>query len=156
MNGLFYLASVRYLAQDAALRTIYNAGVSQQDFDQLRGAAIWSADQRTRIRRTLDAVVYSITDMAQLPRVDVPAEMVAAVVAMVISPANWATCASWLSGLRPARDVAEPEETVQIERVSAARMLVLVCMADASMRGLSEYAEFSSKLAGKFNAKEVR
>lgn len=152
------LASVRYLASDAFVRVCASLGVSQEDMDHFRGPTVWTADIRVRMRRVLDTVVYGVCDMSMLPRVDVPAEMVAAVVACLVEPSNWIVVAAQCEGLRSARDLAEPEGSVQIERVSAGRMMVLILQADTSLAGAGEYSKLalaiSSKL-GKFNARTV-
>lgn len=153
MQPEFFLSTIRYLAEDATARSIVNAGVSQEDMDILTGPALWTPDLRIRVRRTLDSVVFGITDMAGLPRVEIPAEMAAAIIAMIVNPANWMIAASWLADLKPAQDFTTPEETVQLERVSAGKMFVLVCMADAGMRTREDYTIFASRLQGKFTLK---
>ena len=85
MNGQFYLACVRMLAEDNFTRVMVNAGINQSDMDLFRGSPIWTSDLRSRLRRVLDALVYGLCDMAQLPRVDVPAEMPAAIIAMTVA-----------------------------------------------------------------------
>lgn len=155
MNGQFYLSAVRYMATDAFVRCIVNCGVNQSDMDLFTGPGLWTPDLRTRMRRVIDSVVYGVCDMAQLPRVDLPAEIPAAVIAMTVNPANWIVASAWLAGLRPARDLAENEETVQIERVSAGKMITLITMADSAMRGTSEYQAFADRIAGRFSLKVV-
>lgn len=143
MNGYFFLAAARMVSTAQMSRLMVNSGVSQMQMDYLRGSTMWSSDMRTQMRTTLDTVIYGACDMAGLPRVDVPAEMVAAIVAVTVDPGNWMICASWIANLRPARDLKEPAETVQIERVDAGRMLTLILFADAAMRSLPEYESLS-------------
>jgi len=152
------LASVRYLASDAFVRVCASLGVSQEDMDIFRGHGVWTADLRVRMRRVLDTVVYGVCDLSMLPRVEVPAEMVAAVVACLVAPGNWIIAAAQCEGLKSARDLAEPETAVQIERVSASRFLVLVLQADQSLRGANEFLSLSSVInqrLGAYNARNV-
>lgn len=146
MSGAFYLAATRHLATDAYARLLVTSGVNQNDMDLFRGDAAWHGSDRLRVRRVFDTVLYAMCDMSGLPRVEIPAEMPAAIIAMVVSPTNWMTCASWLSGLKPARDLMESEETVQIETFSSARMMSLILFADAAMRDASDYAVMSKAI----------
>ncbi|MCA0422510.1 MAG: hypothetical protein LCH61_04155 [Proteobacteria bacterium] len=154
MNGLFYMSAARLVVEDHYLRAIVNAGVSQADMDIVKGPALWSVDQRVRLRQTLDTMMYAVTEMVGLPRVDIPAEMFAAIVASLVSPINWAVCASWQSGLRAAKDILDTDETAQIERVSPAKMLTMIFAADAAMRGDPAFTQFASSVAKKYNAAE--
>lgn len=153
MNGQFYLSAIRMVATDSFVRVVVNGGVNQSDMDLFTGSGLWTPELRTRMRRVMDTVVYGICDMAMLPRVDLPAEIPAAIIAMMCAPCNWYVAASWLAGLRPAHDLAQAEETVQIERVSAGRMITLIHVADSAMRGTDEYNDFAAKIAGRFSLK---
>lgn len=153
MHPEFYMSTVRYLAQDAFVRTMVNCGVNQADMDLFTGALLWGPDVRSRVRRVLDSVLYGICDMAMLPRVDIPAEIAASVIAMMVNPANWMIAAAWQEGLRPAQDLANSEETVQIERVSAGKMITMVCLADAALRNNDAYQAFAARLQGRMSLK---
>lgn len=155
MNGLFYLACARHLVEDNFTRVLVTAGVNQSDMDKFRSTTLWTPELRSRNKRVLDSLVYATCDMAMLPKVDVPAEMAAAIIALTVSPTNWMVCASHFEGLRPARDIQDSEETVQIERVSAGKLLVMIFAADAAMRSVDEYSAFASKIAASFNTKQV-
>ena len=125
----------------------------QNDMDLFKGQALWATSDRLRIRRVFDTVLYAMCDMAQLPRTEIPAEMPAAVVAMLVSPGNWMVAASWLAGLKPARDLMEAEQTVQIETFSAGRMLSLILYADSAMRDSSHYHEFNKQIADRLSVR---
>lgn len=152
----FAVSSVRYLASDAFVRVCSSLGVSQEDMDIFRGPLVWTADVRVRMRRVLDAVLYGVCDLSMLPRVDIPAEMVAAVVACLVQPANWLVVAAQQEGLRTARDLAEPEQQAQIERVSAGRMVTLIIQADVALRGATEFVALSSVVNQKLGAYNAR
>jgi len=152
----FAVASVRYLASDAFVRVCASLGCSQEDMDHFRGESVWTADLRVRMRRVLDNVVYGVCDLSMLPRVEVPAEMVAAVVACLVKPANWIVCAAMLEGLRSAHDLASPEIAVQIERLSSGRMVVLILQADVALSGAAEFSKLSSLIKSKLGAYNAR
>lgn len=155
MSAAFYLAACRHLATDAYARLLVTSGVNQNDMDMFRGPGLWASSDRLRVRRVFDTVLYAMCDMAGLPRSEIPAEMPAAVIAMVVAPANWMTCCSWLSGLKPARDLMESEETVQLETFSPARMLSLVLFADAAMRDGADYLALSKSINDRLAVREV-
>lgn len=141
MNDHFFLSSVQYLLDAESDRVFRNCGVSADDWKLLVGSRVWTRDERTRVRRVLDSVVYGVMDMSGMARVDVPAEVVASVIAATVSPLNWMPVSAWLEGLKPARDLAEAEETVEIERVSAGRMLALIHYAHAALSGGDAWEE---------------
>lgn len=156
MNPGFFLSAARMVATSQMSRLLLSAGVSAMDMDYLRGSGLWAQDMRTKMRTTLDSLIYGTLDIAGLPRVDVPAELVAAIVASVVDPINWMTCAAWLEGLKPARDLKEPGESVQIERVNAGRMLTLIIYADAAMSSTDEYASLSKTIGERMTLREVK
>jgi len=88
--------------------------------------------------------------------VSVPAEMVAAVVACLVKPANWVVVAAMCEGLRSARDLAAPELAVEIERVSSGRMMVLILQADVALSGAAEYGKLSGIINAKLGAYNAR
>lgn len=156
VSPYFFLSSARMLISAQTSRLLLSSGVSHVDMQRLRGPALWMADQRVRVRTTLDACLFAACDMSGLPRVDIPAELAAAHVAVLVDPINWMVCASWLADLKPARDLAEAQQSVQIERVSAGRFLSLVLFADASMRSLGEYEQFARKIGESMTLSESK
>ncbi len=131
---------------DEYVRVLKNAGVSEADWRLVTNHKLWSAGDRIRTNRIIDSIIYAATEMAGLPKVDVSAEMCAAILATVVSPLNWTIIASWQSGLMPAHDLATSETTVQIERVSAGRMLAHIAYARAALSNFDEWNTYSSKI----------
>jgi nitrogen fixation protein len=72
------------------------------------------------------------------------------VIATLVSPVNWFACASWLSGLKPAKDLTEAQETIQIERVDGGKMLTLIHTAWSALNDVTEFAAFAKTIDAKF------
>jgi len=156
VNKQFYISSMQHLLVPEFQRTLRNAGVSQAHVDVLRQPGLWTSDQRVAVRQTLDAVIYACTDMAGLPRVDIPAEYVAAVVATLVSPVNFLVLASWVADHKPARDLAQAEENVQIQRVHAGKMASLIIMAHAAIHGDEGESVIASKIRNGFSVQKEK
>ncbi len=146
MNDAFYLASVSHLMTNEYARVMKNAGVSEADWKLVSQDKLWSQSDRIRTNRIIDALIYGSTEMAGMPKVDISAEMCAAILATVVSPMNWMIVASWQEGLAPAYDLATAESSVQIERISAGKMLALIGLARSALSSNAEWNEYRSRV----------
>ncbi len=152
----FYLAGIAHLMTDEFTRVAKNTGISEEDWRLLTYTALWTAADRMRIMRVLDATIHGATQLAGLPKIDVPAEVVAAIIATTISPLNWPIAAAWQEGLHPAEDLSKAEETVQLERVKAGRMLALICLAKAALSNSQDWRDCHSAINQKLSRKSVK
>ena len=76
----------------------------------------------------LDALTHGTLDVQGLPRINVPAEFRAAVVALVVNPVNVCVACRWLEAGVP----AESHITGTVEQVTAEKLLALVLEVRAS------------------------
>lgn len=146
MNGAFYLSSIVYMAQNEFGTVAKSAGLTQSHVDKLLGASPWLNTDRVAMKTALDMVIYSLSDLAMLPREDIPAECVAAVIACLVSPVNHFAAASWLANLKPARDLAENAQTAHIERVGHGRMLTLIRQAHGALLTEETYDAYAIQI----------
>jgi len=68
------------------------------DYDFLTGTKLWTAMERSQVRRVVEAAVYGSLDYLGLPRFAVPAEYVAAAIAMYVHPVNLMTACAVMDG----------------------------------------------------------
>jgi hypothetical protein len=156
MNASYYLASISYLMNTQLPSVLASAGISQAHLDLLKSETPWTNDKRVTVRQTLDTLVYGLCDLSGLARVDVPAQIVAAVVATIVTPANWFAVSQWLSGIKPARDLSDAEQSVEIERLTGGQMLHEIMRARATLDGSDVYAQYVSEINARLKIGSVK
>src|SRR5206468_10439209 len=83
--------SVRFQTALASIKLIQAAAVldlTEDDFDFLTSNKVWTATDRCRARRCVDACVYGTLDFVGYPRFPAPVEFIAAVIVYYVHPAN--------------------------------------------------------------------
>ncbi|KMS21413.1 external scaffolding protein D, partial [Staphylococcus aureus] len=65
--------------------------LTEDEFDLLTSNKVWSATDRSRARRCLEASNYHTKDIIGYPRFPSPAEFIAAVLAYEVHPVNFQT-----------------------------------------------------------------
>lgn len=84
------------LAIVGSASTIYAANVAKTDLARLRGDTLWLAGDRLRMLRALDTVIQGGLEVAGVPPVRMPSELLAAGIACFVHPVNWPTASHWL------------------------------------------------------------
>jgi len=67
-------------------------GITEEEFELFHGPASWRRDFFPRIVRTANALIFGSLEQMSLPKIVVPAEYVAAVIAVCVHPANQMAC----------------------------------------------------------------
>src|SRR5258706_15972780 len=83
--------SVRFLAALASIKVIQASAVldlTEDDFDFLTSNKVWSAADRARARRCVEACFYGTLDFVGCPPFPAPVEFIAAVIAYYFHPVN--------------------------------------------------------------------
>ena len=106
-------------------------GISPTDWALISSPAPWMQSDRIIARRILDAFIGGSMDAMGLPRFMVPAEYTAAVIAMIVNPANYMVCCYWMEGGSTAQVIGSAEATDQ-DFVTAERLFALVCQFSAT------------------------
>src|SRR5437763_13590490 len=83
--------SVRFQTALASIKLIQASAVlslTAADFDFLTSNNVWIATDRSRARRCVEACVYGTLDVVGYPRFPAPVEVIAAVIAHYVHPAE--------------------------------------------------------------------
>ena len=86
------LASLKILGEQAVV------DITKDDFDFITRSKLFLADVRGRVRQVLEGIAYGAVDIIGQPRFPLPAEYVAAVIAMFSHPANYTVCCNIMAG----------------------------------------------------------
>lgn len=73
-------------------------GISPEDLKLVTGSIPWIITDRQSVRRTLDMLIHGLVDSLGLPRFELPAEYVAAVISVFVCPCNYFAACSWIPG----------------------------------------------------------
>lgn len=105
-------------------------GFSDEDYVTLTGNAPWIGAERVRVRGMLHALCHESAAVIGLPPIELPAEYVAAVFAVYVSPSNLMVACTWMEGQLPSsEDLAHSDEVIPgMERVSGAQLYAMVLM----------------------------
>lgn len=121
-------------------------GITIEDYNLLRRETQWKNTERTRVMRTMDALVFGTTDILGLDRISLPAEYLAAIVAAYVHPVNRLVMCHWLTAQQvsngSAADIAELGVTkAAVDQVTTRQLFALViqltdsaCASDARQK----------------------
>ena len=115
-------------AMDAS--TCAELGLTKAAYEEVTSQTPWIGAQRQRARATLDTLCHATTDLIGLPRIEIPAEYVAAVIASFVHPVNIAVACSWMEGRLPAAQdlvVAGEPPPQGMDHLTAAQLFSMVC-----------------------------
>ena len=104
---------LRFRNSVAALKALAAEGyvdISDEDVAFLNSERVWTASDRNRARRCIEAFSYGAIDLMGLPRFPLPAEFVAAVIVKHVHAINWQTSCVVMSGVEWAEDVGLERE----------------------------------------------
>lgn len=87
-------------------QVLVQAGITHQDYDVLTGGNLWLAPMRTRMRTVLDQLIFAASDCFGLPRIQVPAEYAAGIIAIFVNQLNWMNACGLYQSTSPAEALA--------------------------------------------------
>tara|TARA_Y100001956_G_scaffold82336_1_gene102820 strand:- start:1336 stop:1776 length:441 start_codon:yes stop_codon:yes gene_type:complete len=88
------MSDVRYLTALGAIKMVKEAslvGLEESDFEFLTQEKMWTSVDRARARRVVEAATFGAVDFMGFPRIQVPAEWLAATIATYVHPVNMMT-----------------------------------------------------------------
>ena len=100
-------------------------GITEADIELTTGDEVWTIQDRQQVRRTLDAFAAGVMDLTGVPRFEMPAEFIAAVIATFVSPTNIMVACRWMEGQRPAEILVGATSTAHV--VDPAELFVICC-----------------------------
>lgn len=125
------LATMEIIA-DATSVDFQALGINDQDLKLVMGKQIWHASALPRVMRVLNALIFGTCTQMGLPKIVVPSEYVAAVIAVFVGGANMQGACIWLSqerqtGVSALELAARRSEPTRLEPTNADQLFALVC-----------------------------
>lgn len=105
-------------------------GITQQHFELATGEQPWRRDHIHAVMKTLNAILFGTLEQLAMPKIQVPAEYVAAIVASFVAPGNRMVACVWLASERKtgvgALELAARAHTDELVPTSATQLFALV------------------------------
>jgi hypothetical protein len=123
------IGAMQIIARGGPASAVDTLGITEEDMTLTTGVTPWLATDRARVRKTIDSFIYGVIDVLGLPRMDLPAEYCAAVIATFIDPANYFPACSWITGTVTSEELIAGKKGKPVEgfeRVSPSELFALV------------------------------
>ena len=135
------LGALIILAEGGAAQTLAALGTSKDDWKVVAGDRPWVSTDVALVREVLDAITVGSMAMIGMPRVEVSAEYVAAVIAVIVHPVNINhACFLYEGHLVTNQELAFNEKpSPTAERVSKEQLMALVELIYGHGITLNEY-----------------
>lgn len=129
-------------------------GITDADFELLTSVVPWRRADAQRILRTLNSIIFGALENLQMPKIVVPAEYVAPVVAFYVNPANiMASCIMLSQERMTGKGALEMASRAQVgsevDSTSADQLFALcVCLMDVDVNQARRelYSKFGKAL----------
>jgi len=124
------LATFRVIDQYVAA-DFDSLGIRPEDFALTSGYQTWVRQDLQRVMRTLNAITFGTLEIMGMPKIVVPAEYQAAIIAGFVAPPNRMAACIWLSqerqvGAGALEMSARGQSTTQLDPASADQLFALV------------------------------
>lgn len=146
------LAAMKHIEQGSVTGEIDAFGVTKEDMKLTTGDTVWKGSDRSRVTNVLEVIMFGTVDVMGVPRFDIPAEYVAAVIAVFVAPSNTMLACRYLEGRSSAASIVlqgSDESAHGLERCTARQLFSLVLqIKDDSLANLARVSfEKRTKLA---------
>ena len=156
MNVSAFDAFRRAAGQVALSKSSYldgwrEAGLTETEWQTFTQNELWTIDQRHKFPSICSEVLNLSLSVAGLPAQPLPAQFVAAIIATMVSPANWIVAANRAPQSYDALDASGIQGSHEVRNVSAEQMVSLVLLYGGSYKdeptslGKAEQAVSSDK-----------
>ena len=108
--------------QDAVFQQL---GITKEEQARVFGDAPWVAQDRPLVVKVLDACAAGVMDVTAVPRFEMPAEYMAAVIVRFVSPTNIHLACRYMESQRPVTDFM-PGATSKAGTVDPSQLFALV------------------------------
>ncbi|KJP12291.1 scaffolding protein D [Klebsiella aerogenes] len=124
--------------------------LTEDDYEFLSGPTAWTAPQRSRARRCVEAAVYGTLDVVGFPRFPAPAEFVAGAIAYFVHPNNLMSACAIMDGVEFTENIINGVERPLQAREIFAHVVMLLGGNDTYIAGLDEVRQrqFANQLVG--------
>lgn len=116
------------MADGEANGAIEGIGITPTQFKTVTGSTPWVGKDREQVVRILNAMIGGTIDVIGLLRFEVPAEYVAACIAMFVHPGNVMVACRWMEGGSENQELARDGEAGGTEKCTASQLFALVLM----------------------------
>jgi len=148
LSHLVLVGCMRAIADGAVSGDLSAMNISQSSMKRVTGDRAWLGTDRQMVVSVLDSLTHGSIDVLGLPRIDIPVEHRAAVVAIFVHPANWQKACKWLERGLSAEDLARgAERSASQSGVSSGQMFGLLCLATAQCGEFRQLWEKKMKVA---------
>lgn len=117
--------ALKLISSGATTGSLDALAISGDDWDLVVGSESWLARDRARVCRTLQSLVHGAADAVSIPRIKVPAEWIAGVVACVVHPVNVYVACVYLSDVMQSVE-RQAAGDIESERVSPEQLFALI------------------------------
>lgn len=97
--------NMSFLARQAKQGHLDNIGVSMDDFRKVTQDVPWLGVDRSRVNSTLNTLITSTVDIIGMSRFQLPAEYIAAGIAMFVAPINVNAACIWMERAPTSEDL---------------------------------------------------
>lgn len=129
-------------------------GITPEQFHMTYAPVMWQNTQRRAVTGCLDALLFGTTDKLGLPRISLPAEFIAAVIATFVAPCNRQVACHWMAeqratGARAIDLSSRGIEATAADPVAASQLFALVCQLSETDRASQVRQTFAKRIGAK-------
>lgn len=106
LNYVVAKRAMTMIAQQGSVGFLDLIGLSQEDFKKVSGKVPWLPSDRNRVEAILRTLISGVLDASGMKRFRIPAELVAASIAVYVSPVNIPLACAFLEGAKTANDMS--------------------------------------------------
>lgn len=121
-------------------------GITPADFRMTYDEVIWRGEQRIRVIRTLEALLFGTAGMMGIPRGKLPAEFVAGVVTGFVAPCNRRLACYYLEEIGTGGRAEDMAAGLSFEPVGADRLFALVVLLSQEEGATKVRQDFATRL----------
>lgn len=133
LNYVIAKRAMSLIAQQASMGMLDNIGLSEQDWKKVNADVPWIGSDRNRVTVSLNTLLSGVLDAAGVPRFALPAEYIAAGIAMYVSPINIQLACAYVERPRSIQSLAGNQN--EFDTCTAAQLYALI----VSFHGSTEH-----------------
>ncbi len=142
------------LSRGAAYGSLASLNLLPEDLNLVKQDISWQNVERGQVTRTLEVLMHGTTDALGLPRIEIPAEYLAAAIIMFVHPSNILVACRWMEGGFTSESMGNPSSaTAQGSAIITASQLFSLCTQlsnDVDLPAIR--AQFEQRVNGSINS----
>ena len=137
------LGAMRLVAETDYASLVHAWGITEEDYKAITGPVLWLPERRERLRAVMHQFASGVMDLCGVQRFEMPAEFMAAVIAVFVHPTNTLPACVIFDRPRSAYDIRGENMN---EAVSPSLLFSLVCDIYYSSDGIAIKASFEKNV----------